>query len=113
MVVGIPAQPGQGAVVGKPLDTPAAWLPANVLAKREEWTWVLSPTKVDELIAAAKHAVATGKKIPVGGEGLGGPWREGVGRQVGGSGGGGLAQCQRCSYCSPHQLPLTPSLPRV
>lgn len=63
MAIGI-VDPQGGAVLGKPVHSPAAWLPADV-ADPESWTWELDAAEVEELVAAAKHAVGTGKDITV------------------------------------------------
>ncbi len=66
MAVGvIEKKDGEGAVLGKPLNTPAAWKAPDVLAAPERWQYDFTEQDVEELLAATKHAVATGKPVPV------------------------------------------------
>ena len=66
MVEGVAAaarKAGGGASPGQPVVGPAAWTPATL--DPSEWAYQLSPTEVDEIVAATRHAVDTGKPIPV------------------------------------------------
>ena len=56
---------GEGAVPFQPLHIPAAWTAPQALAAVAEWQYELTPTDVEEILAAVKHAVATGKPVPV------------------------------------------------
>lgn len=56
---------GEGAVLGQPLDSPAAWTATDVLSRPEEWQYVLSDADRAEIVAATRHALATGKAVPV------------------------------------------------
>ncbi|EFN55524.1 hypothetical protein CHLNCDRAFT_23227 [Chlorella variabilis] len=65
MVEGVAAaarKAGGGALPGQPVVGPAAWTPATL--DPSEWAYQLSPTEVDEIVAATRHAVDTGKPIP-------------------------------------------------
>lgn len=65
MAVGAIQQQGEGAVLGKPLETAAAWTAADVLAEPLRWRYELTASDVQEVLAATKHAVATGKPVLV------------------------------------------------
>ena len=56
---------GDGAVLGQPLRTPAAWTAADALAHPEQWQHVLTEEEAEELIRAARSAVASGKPVTV------------------------------------------------
>ena len=56
---------GEGAVLGKPLHSPAAWTASEALARKDEWTYVLNDDDKAEIVAATKHAVATSKEVQV------------------------------------------------
>lgn len=59
---------GEGALPLQPVPPhPWVWTGAEVLAKEREWKYALTAQEQEELIAAAKSAVATGKEIVVGG----------------------------------------------
>lgn len=58
---------GEGALPLQPVPPhPWVWTGAEVLAKEREWKYALTAQEQEELIAAAKSAVATGKEIVVG-----------------------------------------------
>ncbi|KAL4423717.1 hypothetical protein ABPG75_001018 [Micractinium tetrahymenae] len=64
MAVGVAEQKGEGAVLGKPLNTPAAWKAPDVLAAPQRWQYEFTDQDIEELLAATKHALATGKPVP-------------------------------------------------
>ena len=49
----------------QPVHTRAAWTVPEVLQLEDEWKIVLTDADRQEIIAATKHAIATGKPIPV------------------------------------------------
>ena len=59
------AQEGEGAVLGKPLHSPAAWTAPEALAHPEEWQYTLDPQDVQEVLDATRIAISTGKEVPV------------------------------------------------
>lgn len=65
MTVRFETQQGQGAVLGKPLHTPAAWTAPDALANPSEWQYELTPHDVEELKNATRIALSTGKPVPV------------------------------------------------
>jgi hypothetical protein len=112
---------GEGAVLGQPLHTPAAWTATDVLSRPAEWQYVLSPADRAEIVAATRHALATKKAVPVRGQGGAGEV-EGA-ACAGGRGGGRLASAgsgerrRRCLSSSqqacqcPHTTCAPPALP--
>lgn len=62
--VAVAVAEGEGAVIGRPLHTAAAWTAAEALAQAEQWQHVLTPVEVQEVLAATRAAVASGKPIP-------------------------------------------------
>jgi hypothetical protein len=56
---------GEGAALGKPLRTPAAWTAADALAHPDEWQYEFNENDVEEVLEATKEAIATGKPVPV------------------------------------------------
>lgn len=61
----IAAIDGEGAIPCQPLHSAAAWTAATAAAEQREWLTVLSPAEVEEVLAAAEHALSTGKPIQV------------------------------------------------
>lgn len=59
----IAAIDGEGAIPCQPLHSAAAWTAATAAAEQREWLTVLSPAEVEEVLAAAEHALSTGKPI--------------------------------------------------
>ncbi|KAL4441474.1 hypothetical protein ABPG77_001978 [Micractinium sp. CCAP 211/92] len=55
---------GDGAVLGRPLQTAAAWTVADALAHPEEWQLHLTAQDAADIVAAAKAAVSSGKPVP-------------------------------------------------
>ncbi|KAI7843623.1 hypothetical protein COHA_002863 [Chlorella ohadii] len=54
-----------GAVLGQPLQDPAAWTAPEVLASDPStWQYILSPQDQQEIVDAAQRAVASGKPVP-------------------------------------------------
>lgn len=62
--VPVQKETGEGAVLGQPLHTPAAWTATDVLSRPTEWQYVLSPADRAEIVAATRHALATKKAVP-------------------------------------------------
>lgn len=61
------AKAAQGSgQLGKPIQGPTAWTASSALAEQGQWVLELSPQQVDEVLAAIKHATATGKPVQVG-----------------------------------------------
>ena len=47
----------------QPVVGPATWVPADL--DSSQWAYRLTPAETSEIVAAARHAVQTGKDIPV------------------------------------------------
>ncbi len=52
-------------MLGRPLQTAAAWTVADALAHPEEWQLHLTAQDAADIVAAAKAAVSSGKPVPV------------------------------------------------
>jgi hypothetical protein len=65
MTVALGYVEGEGAVLGKPLRTAAAWTATEALAHPDEWQYVFTPQDVEEIVQATRKALATGKAVPV------------------------------------------------
>ena len=65
MAVGVEQPADGGPGIGKPIQAPSAWTRSSALARQDEWLYTFTPADQQEILAATRVAVASGKPVPV------------------------------------------------